>query len=658
MAHKTNSFERFCKELKRRKVVHVITIYAATAFVILELVNMVARPLQLPDWTEAFVIVLLCIGFVIALFLSWVYDITPSGVKKTKPVSAVKHMDQTATATSSGWKIATYVSGVIIVALVAFNFIHRRNLNADISKLKKTIAVLPFVNDSPDTANLYFCNGMMDEILTQLQKIGDLRVKARTSVERYRNPNKDIKAIGRELGVSLIMEGSVRKVGNDLRITAQLINAKTGNHLWAETYDGKYTTKIFEFQGNVAKKVATSVNAIITPHEEKRIDSKPTTEILAHDLQLRGHEMIRKWRYTDDSLTLKLAFNLLNQSLKVDPEYIEALSTKCMLFSEIGNFDSASFYIDKIKAIDPENSAIYGQKGLIYFYSNRPDSALKYFFKEDKLASNFWINLTLGQIYCFYKNEIIKGFSYFQKAIDLGGNSEPEINQSIAGAYLSIDYYPKSEKYFKNAISLRPECRLIQQYAYVLFTQGKIDEAFHYLDSISNITPCEQQCDIMKFHIYTTQNDFEKAEKYYNKAIAAGYVRSDDDDIYIAYLYKETGKKKEALSILNNSIKRNENALVSNNFNNNLIWFSIIHLQLAAGYAMLDENIKALKYLSEVEAERSGLIEWPYRIRTFPGFDKLRSNPEFKAILKRIEDEKATIRSQVKEMEQRGEIDM
>lgn len=397
------------------------------------------------------------------------------------------------------------------------------------------------------------------------------------------------------------------------------------------------------------------MNAIITPQEEKRIDSKPTTEMLAHDLQLRGHEMIRKWRYTDDSLTLKLAFNLLNQSLKVDPEYIEALSTKCMLFSETGNFDSASFYIEKIKAIDPENCAIYGQKGLIYFYSNRPDSALKYFFKEDKLASNCWINFTIGQIYCFQKNEIIKGFSYFQKAIDMAGDSEPEINQNIAAAYSCIDYYTKAEKYIKNAISLRSECSLIQYATYSIYNVGEFDKAFHYLDSISIITPCEKVCDMVRFRICTTQKEFEKAEKYYNKAIAAGYERSDDDDIYLAYLYMETGRKKEALTILNNTIEQNESMLTGDD---DLIRFSIIHLRLAAAYAMLDEKMKALKYLSEVEAERSGFFEWPYRIRTFPVFDKLQSDPEFKAILKRIEDEKATIRYQIKEMEQRGEIDM
>ena len=146
MTQKLNRFERFWKELKRRKVVRVITVYAAVAFVILQLVDMVTEPLRLPVSTKALVIVLLCIGFVIAIFLSWIYDITPAGVKKTKPASAVKHMDQTDMSTSSGWKIATYIGAVIILALVAFNFINRRNLYADISKLEKSIAVLPFRN--------------------------------------------------------------------------------------------------------------------------------------------------------------------------------------------------------------------------------------------------------------------------------------------------------------------------------------------------------------------------------------------------------------------------------------------------------------------------------------------------------------------------------
>ena len=154
-------------------------------------------------------------------------------------------------------------------AAIIYRIINYGNHTQLPSQLDKSIAVLPFVNDSPDKDNEYFCNGMMEEILNQLQKIGDLKVKSRTSVEKYRNPDKDIKVIGHELGVSLIMEGSVRKIGDDLRITVQLIDTKSGNHLWSETYDGKYTTEIFDFQSNIAKKVAASFSAVINPQEEK-----------------------------------------------------------------------------------------------------------------------------------------------------------------------------------------------------------------------------------------------------------------------------------------------------------------------------------------------------------------------------------------------------
>ena len=159
----------------------------------------------------------------------------------------------------------------------------------------------------------------------------------------------------------------------------------------------------------------------------------------------------------------------------------------------------------------------------------------------------------------------------------------------------------------------------------------------------------------MRFYIYTTQKEFEKAEQYYNKAVAAGYEQSNNDDIYVAYLYNETGRKKEALEILNNSIKRDKEELLRSQY---LTWFSGTYLRLAAAWALLGDNKKALEYLSKIESARSGLYETPYKIRTFPGFDKLRNDPEFKAILKRIENEKDSIRAQIIEMEKRGELDM
>jgi TolB-like protein len=558
-------------------------------------------------------------------------------------------------AKSKRWLIILLVMLLCIIGVFAtVKILSSRKQAENVSKQDKSIAVLPFVNDSPDKDNEYFCNGITEEILNQLQKINDLKVKSRTSVEKYRNTDKDIKVIGHELGVSLVMEGSVRKIGDDLRITAQLIDSKTGDHLWSEVYEGKYTTKIFDFQSSVAKKVATSLNVVITPKEEKRINIKPTTAMLAHDLVMKGNEMVSKWHSTQDSLNLKLALNLFNQSLEIDPKYIEALDGKNQIFAETLNYDSVMFYSEKIQEIDPENYRGPSGKGLFYFYINKPDSAFKYLQKAFDLAPNDpWLNLIMGQLFFYFKHEIIKGLPYYQKAFDLGGDSWAEINQQVAVLFFYIGDYPKVLKYIKNTLSLRSECEYNIQYAYMFLIQGKYNEALHLLDSLCSINACEQKCDIMRFWIYTAQKEFEKAEKYYNRAMNSGYKRTEDDDIYIAFLYNSTGRKKEASSILNNFIKQDEISLKGSLSE----WSPYIkNLRLAAAYAILGENRKALSYLMQLE--KSGHLEGFYNINTFPGFDNLLKDPEFKAIVKRIEDQKASLRSQLKEMELRGAINL
>jgi len=353
---------------------------------------------------------------------------------------------------------------VVLVAVIVWQFLPSKETSPSIPEVvDKSIAVLPFRNDSPDQENEYFCNGMMEELLTHLQKITDLNVKSRTSVEQYRDPQKDLKIIAKELEVAFIVEGSVRKVGDDLRITTQLIDAISGDHLWAETYDGKYTDEIFEFQSNTAKKVAASLQAVITPFEEKRIDQKPTTEILAYDLVTRGHEKLRTWRFTRDSSNLKIALILINQALEVDPEYIRAISQKANIYMEGGKYDSAMFYYEKTIELDPENSLSYSGKGVLYMrYLDKPDSAYKYLVKAVDFAPNDpWTNLALGQFYFNTRNEVIKGLPYYQKAYELGGESWSEINGNIAWVYVSTGDYTKAEKYHKQAFKLRQECIFI-----------------------------------------------------------------------------------------------------------------------------------------------------------------------------------------------------
>ena len=383
MAHNTNSFERFWKELKRRKVVHVITVYAAVAFVILQLVDIVEQPLRLPDWTTALVIIVMCTGFVVAVLLSWIYDITPAGVKKTKTASTVKYIDQTASPTSNGWKIATFISALIIIALVVFNFISKRNFNAGISKLEKSIAVLPFINDSGSDSTTYFINGLMEEILNNLQKIKDFRVLSRTSTEQYKGPSiPTVPEIAKKLGVNYIVEGSGQKFGNFYRLRVQLISARKEKHLWAESYQKEIrgTQDIFGTQSEIAQSIVSALKTSITPEEKRLIEKKTTTNLLAYDLYLRGNHYLSKMEFL-------FAIDMYSKAIEEDSLFTELYANRAIAHSFFfwlrgkgwqGHDLKARQDVEKGLRINPELPEIRFAEAVCYYHKNRNyDKALK-----------------------------------------------------------------------------------------------------------------------------------------------------------------------------------------------------------------------------------------------------------------------------------------
>ena len=378
MTKKTSNPDNFWQELKRRKTIRVITVYAAAAFIILQLVDIIARPLQLPDWTLTLVIILLVIGFIIAALLSWIYDITPAGVKKTKPISTVKHTDHTAVPTSSGWKIATYISGVIIIALVAFNFISRRNLNTDILKLDKSIAVLPFINDSPGDSNQYFINGIMEEVLNNLMKIKDLRVLSRTSTAQYQGTDRPtIPEIAKKLNVNYIIEGSGQKYGNTFILSIQLIAANKEKHLWGESYEEEIR-EVRDYVGirnRIARAIASELKAIITPEEKQLIEKVPTDNLEAYNLYLKGTYFYQKM--TKEGL--REASEYFKQAIRKDPDFALAYiglsqfngsSTFWGNVPPAEGIPKANEYINKALKIDSTLAEAYWQLGNINQFYN------------------------------------------------------------------------------------------------------------------------------------------------------------------------------------------------------------------------------------------------------------------------------------------------
>ena len=237
---------------------------------IIQLASAVFPAWELPNWALRLVVVLLLLGFPIALILAWAFDVTPQGIQATPPLGG--EGDGLA-GTGHRRRNIFLLSAAGLAAAVAAGFLILPHLTA--KRMDKSIAVLPFENFSENKDNAYFADGIQDDILTNLSKIGDLKVISRTSVMGYRGKEKNARQIGKELGVSAILEGSVRREGKRVRVNVQLINAENDQHLWAEDYD-RDLTDVFAIQTDLAQKIAHELRAQLSPSEEVQMTRKPT----------------------------------------------------------------------------------------------------------------------------------------------------------------------------------------------------------------------------------------------------------------------------------------------------------------------------------------------------------------------------------------------
>jgi TolB-like protein/Flp pilus assembly protein TadD len=303
----------FFEEVQRRKVYRVAAAYIIAAGFIIQIGSAVFPAWELPNWTFRLVVVLLLIGFPIALILAWAYDVTPQGIRATPTTSAPGgHRRRNL--------IMLIATGVVVSAAAGFFLLPRVSAR----KIDKSIAVLPFENLSDEKANAYFADGMQDDILTNLSKIGDLKVISRMSVMSYRGSGtRHAREIGKALGVSTLLEGSVRRIGNRVRVNVQLINAGNDEHIWAEDYD-RDLTDVFAIQTDLAQKIASTLQAKLSPNEKARIDRRPTENSDAYLLFVQAHDYAtRPEMFRDTSLK---AEQLFEQATKLDPNFAAAFA--------------------------------------------------------------------------------------------------------------------------------------------------------------------------------------------------------------------------------------------------------------------------------------------------------------------------------------------
>src|SRR6184192_1467407 len=363
-------------ELKRRNVYKVAVAYAVVGWVIAQIATQIFPFLEIPNWVVRLIIVLIAIGFPIALVIAWAFEATPEGIKRTEIADTMPVM--------AGQKKHVWIYVVIVGAAisVALFFLGRYTAQsreggrppATAGSLpQKSIAVLPFDNLSRDPDNAFFAEGVQDEILTRLAKVADLKVIARTSTQRFKSAPENLPDIAKQLGALNILEGSVQKVNDQVRVTVQLINAMTNSHLWAEIYDRKLTD-IFAVESDIAKMIADTLQAKLTGSEKQMMAAQPTTDTEAYELYHKGKSLWEK--RSGDNIPKAIAY--YEQAIVRDPNYALAYAGLAKAYvllpfyagaDRLGAFSKAKDAALKALRLDPNLAEAHLALGKVLFFS-------------------------------------------------------------------------------------------------------------------------------------------------------------------------------------------------------------------------------------------------------------------------------------------------
>ena len=363
MSDTPSPLKRFIAETKRRKVFRVAIVYIVGAWILLQVAEVTFEPLNLPEWAMSFMIVLMVVGFALAVVLAWALEITPEGIKKTTSVPAAQSSDE---------------------------------------PTGSSIAVLPFVDMSPDKDQDYFCEGMAEEIINALTKIHGVHVASRTASFQFKDETIDIAHIGERLNVNTVLEGSVRKAGDRLRVMAQLIKVEDGYHIWSEGYD-RDLQDVFAIQKEIAENIVEAFQLSLSPTEERAIEIQPTSNVEAYDFYLRG----RKYFYQHSKLGMKYAREMFSHAIELDSGYALAHAGLADCFSFIYMYadSTASNRLQAETAsrlaleLDPNQAQAHASRGLALSLSKRYEEA------EQAFETAIRLDPRLFEAYYFYARD-------------------------------------------------------------------------------------------------------------------------------------------------------------------------------------------------------------------------------------------------------------
>ncbi len=593
MSDRPKRYQILFAEFKRRRVFRVLAVYGAAAFAVMQAADIAFPRFGLPDWTVTFVVALLAIGLPIAAVLAWAFELTPEGVRKADPAAAGELEAIVAQPARRRWPAGVFaLAGVALLALGGW-WVYRDagSGGTDVAEWPPTrsIAVLPFANMSGDPENEYFSDGITDDIITHLSKLADLKVISRTSAMRYKESEKSLRQIATELGVASILEGGVQRSGDRVRINAQLIDAATDEHLWAEQYN-RELTDVFEIQTDVALHIAGALQAQLSPEERGRVERRPTENLEAYNLYLQGRYFWNK--RTPDGL--QTAIQYFEWAIELDPDYAPAW---------VGLADSYSII------------ASWGYLSPGETYDKAKSAALKALEIDETLGE---AHIALAQILENFEFDKQRAQAEYLRGLALSPGYATG-HQWYGNQLLSLGRHDESLREFERALELDPLSLIINlSLGAALRVAGEHERSIRQLRKAQQLDPSFAGPYQEIGFTYEDMGAFEDAIGAYQRALDLSDQRIGIGEL--GHIYGVMGRSEEALQMLRQLEEQAKTRYVSP------IEFAII-------YAGLGELDVAFEWIERGLQERDATLLG--RLDT-PGLAELRLHPRYLQLLRRL----------------------
>jgi len=580
----------FFAELKRRNVYKVAIAYGVVAWLLIQIATQVFPFFDIPNWTIRLVVLLIVIGLPIALVIAWAFELTPEGLKRTETIDA-EH--QPTRSRKRAWIYVVAIAGAMSVGLFflgRYTATNKQSGSTDIPA--KSIAVLPFANLSQDPDNAYFADGIQEEILSRLSKIGDLRVISRTSTQRYKSAPDNLSEIANKLGVAHILEGTVQKAADQVRVNVQLINAENDSHVWTDRYDRKLTD-IFAVETEIATKIAAALQAKLTGAEQQALSSRPTENPEAHQFYLKGRYY---WNRRGEE-GLKKATEYFEHAIKADPNYALAYAGLADSYALLGFHGYGA--LPPAEAVPKAKAA--AEKALQIDETLAEAHASLAYAKEE------------------YDWDVGGAEREYKRAIELNPNYATA-HQWYAVHLAVRGRYPEAIAEIKQAQEVDPLSLVINMnVGWVFYFARQYDEAAEQCRKTLELDPNFPAAHWMLGQAYRQKGMHEEAIAEFQKAVALS--RGDPTQVAaLGHGFAVARKRAEAEKILNELKKLSKRRYFPTYF-------------IALIYVGLDDKNQAFEWLEKAFAERSANLTV---LKAEPMFDPLRSDAPFQDLLRRV----------------------